>query len=111
MPTTDEILRLMLSQRGIKTAGAAPAASSGSASAGGAAAIAAAPVAKLSATIAASPEAPPLTTLAVLLLAAQRITEALRNTALYDLEVAAVLERCLDVAIAAGNAAPATSAP
>ncbi len=36
-------------------------------------------------------------------LAPQRITEALRNTALYDLEVAAVLERCLDVAIAAGD--------
>jgi hypothetical protein len=35
--------------------------------------------------------------------APQRITEALRNTALYDLEVAAVLERCLDVAIAAGD--------
>lgn len=36
-------------------------------------------------------------------LSPQRITEALRNTALYDLEVAAVLERCLDVAIAAGD--------
>ncbi|MFO0624312.1 MAG: hypothetical protein U0325_01745 [Polyangiales bacterium] len=36
-------------------------------------------------------------------LAPQRIAEALRNTGLYDLEVATVLERCLDVAIAAGD--------